>query len=84
MLLPDTSDTNAAAFAEQLRQKIESNILLASHKVTASFGVVQLQQGFDLEQAFKTTDIALYKAKQNGRNCVKIYVYPDLLHLKSV
>ena len=40
--------------------------------LTASFGVTQIQQAGDLDQAFKQADAALYQAKQSGRNRLEI------------
>lgn len=67
----------AVAIAERCRQAIEqlhvpldqsSNIA-----VTASFGIAYSSQHIGLEQAIRHADDALYLAKQQGRNQVKIF-----------
>lgn len=39
-------------------------------KVTASFGIAQIEEGMSIEQLFKKADEALYEAKKSGRNKV--------------
>jgi predicted signal transduction protein with EAL and GGDEF domain len=38
--------------------------------VTCSFGVAEWQPGEDIDQLLKRADVALYQAKNGGRNCV--------------
>ena len=72
-LLPNTTIENAAAVAEKLRKKIESHSFKNDLKITCSFGVTQFLD-MDTEVSFiKKGDDALYEAKNNGRNVVKIY-----------
>lgn len=42
-----------------------------SVRMTASFGVVQVQQGESIQNAIHRADALLYAAKQAGRNCVR-------------
>jgi diguanylate cyclase (GGDEF)-like protein len=46
--------------------------LPATLKVTASFGVSSLTSASDLTEAHRKADMALYQAKNAGRNRVKI------------
>jgi len=40
--------------------------------VTASFGVLQLERTMSMSEALNRTDAALYQAKNDGRNCVRL------------
>lgn len=64
-----TRQAGACALAEHLRQSIEQTMLSQHSRVTSSFGVAEINNGF-LEQWIKRADEALYQAKQNGRNQV--------------
>jgi len=58
------------AFAEALRLEIESHSFSEVGNVTASFGISTFFQRHAHKAAFEVADRALYKAKQQGRNCV--------------
>lgn len=76
VLLPGASKTTAMGLAEIIRAAI-FNSQCESDKplsVTASFGVGQQLPGEDFASCFKRTDNALYKAKDQGRNCC---IYAD-------
>ena len=57
--------------AERVRKQI-SNLRVQALEITASFGVVQLDQGKDnsIETVIQRADTALYVAKNAGRNRV--------------
>ena len=73
-ILPNTSAKQAMEVAERVRSGIEENKVNITGNIvniTASFGVAELvnkKQSFN--QIFHEADIALYKAKNNGRNHV--------------
>ena len=70
ILLPDTELARAVDTAEALRMKIESTPM-ADLKVTASFGVVELEfDSLELLESLDRADKALYCAKRTGRNRV--------------
>lgn len=76
VLLPETPLSGARRVAETLRREIaERPILWAGHTLhcTASFGLTQALPGETSIQALVgRADVALYRAKEEGRNCVRI------------
>lgn len=74
VLLPNTNAHQAMALAERVRQRVENLSLTAGDArltFTASFGVAQLtKERPDIEEAIRQADIALYNAKNSGRNRV--------------
>lgn len=75
LILPETSLTDAATFAERLRSKIASARLSTAKgeiAFTASFGIaVYTHDDVALEHLIGRADDALYRAKQSGRNRVE-------------
>jgi diguanylate cyclase (GGDEF)-like protein len=76
VLLPETPLGGARRVAETLRREIaERPIPWAGEAltVTASFGIAQVLPGeIDLPAILQRADAALYRAKQDGRNCVRV------------
>ena len=73
VILPETTETEAAAFAERVRQRIAQTS--AHHggnelSVSASFGVTQAQMNDDAASLLARADALLYRAKSEGRNRV--------------
>jgi len=75
ILLPDTPPLGAQRVAETLRREIEGNAIPWNDetlRVTASFGITAITPGeMDPLTAIARADEALYRAKQDGRNCVR-------------
>jgi diguanylate cyclase (GGDEF)-like protein len=76
--LPGRSSLDGQAFAEQLRQKIETQPLVVDGKIiriTSSFGVASSSGSTDesLSHLLHLADEALYAAKRGGRNQVHVY-----------
>lgn len=69
ILLPAATLAEARAVAERDRKSIEA-LATIPFKVTASFGVAQVQQGDTESSLYRRADSALYQAKSKGRNCV--------------
>lgn len=69
LLLNQCDETSAEKKALSLCEKV-AQADLAGLKLTASFGVSQLQQGDDVHRLIKRADDALYQAKEQGRNRV--------------
>ena len=75
VLLPETEIKNVKRLAERIRRNIESlECLCEGHriKMTASFGIATLNADETEEAFFIRTDKALYKAKNEGRNCTRV------------
>ena len=66
-LLPRTSTAKAESLAERLRAEVEN--AGGDISVTASVGVVALED--DVRRALLRADVALYEAKNAGRNLVR-------------
>ncbi len=76
VVMPDTSPEVAAAVAERLRAAIESTPFLLKSSgetlnITASFGISsRISSVITPDQLMKQADLALYQAKNTGRNRV--------------
>ncbi len=77
VLLPRTDDADAYAIAERLRAsagRMSVSAADARIRVTVSIGVAVLgQHGHDLFELLAAADVALYKAKDAGRDQVRVY-----------
>lgn len=71
VLLPDTTLNEAYQFTEKLRLLVQAHTFSAIAKLTASFGVGELNIGENKTTLFEKVDKALYIAKNNGRNRVE-------------
>jgi diguanylate cyclase (GGDEF)-like protein len=84
MLMPETSAQEALAAGERFREGIAATTFKPSPdvelKVTASFGIVQLDASItDAESWFAAADVPLYAAKRSGRNrCVLVSDYAEV------
>lgn len=65
ILLPRSSEENAAKIAEEIRENVENQT-----SVTISVGVLELDLTKTLVENYDRADVALYEAKQLGRNQV--------------
>lgn len=79
LMLPDTPRVVAAAIAESLRLAISSRPVVAEGvkiPVTASLGVASSEPGSPVSSVahlIKAADLALYQAKKDGRDRVKVF-----------
>lgn len=72
-ILPETGKVKAMELADRLRRKISGQPIpygSETIRVTASFGVSELNRNADMSRIIKDADTMLYKAKVNGRNTV--------------
>lgn len=75
LLCPKISKECLAVFAEKLREAIEQHgfdTSVQSLKVTVSIGGTTVNAQETFETAFKRADVALYQAKNSGRNRVHL------------
>ncbi len=78
IVLPDTSKKEAVQVAERIRQAIEMEKFpneenLPFGKLTASFGIASFpEDGHTFTTLIHSADLALYKAKSEGRNRVEL------------
>jgi diguanylate cyclase (GGDEF)-like protein len=76
VLLPETPVEGAKRVAETLRRELADMTIAWKNetvKITASFGVtVALPSEVDSEAIITRADAALYRAKDQGRNCVRL------------
>lgn len=74
LLLPDTMLENALEIAERFRKNIEESPYKGSTEInyTISIGVASLlpDENTEFDKIFKQADLALYNAKNSGRNRV--------------
>lgn len=77
VVMPSTEEEGAKQAAEKIRQTIEKIEFIYKKetvKVTVSIGVTCVKEGDQKqEQIFERADMAVYKAKENGRNQVLVH-----------
>lgn len=76
VLLPETDSKGALICAENLRKQIENNKIIYDSKeiaITVSIGIASLFENpvSVSSELIRYADIALYKSKEAGRNCIK-------------
>ena len=77
MALPGNDAEGGAAVAERLRESVQESAGGKVSAVTISLGVAQLEQGMNAEGLLKNADMALYRAKNGGRNRTVTYPPPS-------
>ncbi len=72
VVAPETELSRVREFAERLRIHVQNHEFAFSRKLTISLGGAQFINGEGLEDFFRRTDDALYRAKRAGRNRMEI------------
>lgn len=72
VLCPNTASATAAAVAERLRREVAAGDFATVGKVTVSVGVAECAAGESWEEWFARADAALYRAKDAGRNQIRL------------
>lgn len=70
IVLPDASAQTALLVAERVRAAIEGD--LADPAATISIGIARMRDGDTVETVLKRADDALYAAKREGRNTLRL------------
>ena len=58
-------------YAEEIRDNISKEEYKVAGKITCSIGVAQIDKSDSFSEVFDRMDKALYKAKSDGRNCIR-------------
>jgi len=84
IILPYTDADQAQSIAMQILELARGNILVNDgrpHSVTASVGIALFpEHGGDVEKLLAYADLAMYQAKEKGRNCVCTYSPDQKIH----
>jgi len=75
IIVSHTSEDSLLTLAEHIREKIENYSFTDIPKITASFGVSLLKKDEEIQSVLHRADIALYKAKEKGKNMVQLEHY---------
>lgn len=81
IVMPQTNGDDVARAAEKIRILLEQHRYPIVGQVTVSIGVAEHIEGETFDSWYGRVDGAMYQAKDNGRNCVKI---ADKQELRSV
>ena len=81
-ILPGTDGAGAYAAAERARQAVERDPFERFGHLTVSVGVCDLAEASDADELHRLADIALYWAKDHGRNIVFRYTPLSAAHLE--
>lgn len=87
VVLSEVGSATAGRIADELRVAISELPLLSDQEVTVSIGVCDVTQAESAEDWLHKADLAMYSAKQNGRNRVWVVqseASPDLETTTSV
>ena len=68
----DADEAQAEKYAEEIRVKISEAEFEVAGTVTTSAGLTEIKKEDNFDNAFERMDKALYKAKSEGRNCVRV------------
>lgn len=75
IVLPETDESGVLRLAKRIRrrvEKLETRIQGQTVPMTVSVGITTLQESDDDKTFIGRADEALYKAKRDGRNCIRI------------
>ena len=76
VLCPNQGIETCKQKIDDIRKVIAGTIIAINNEkstsVTVSYGMSAFKRGEDLDAAIKNSDLALYKAKENGRNRIEI------------
>ena len=67
----DADIETAIRYAEEIKENISKEEYKVAGKITCSIGITAITNEDNFSSAFERMDKALYKAKSDGRNCVR-------------
>ncbi|WP_198305728.1 sensor domain-containing diguanylate cyclase [Arcobacter vandammei] len=73
IIFPNTTIQATISIANRIRRDIETYDFKKVPQVTVSLGVIEVKGDISQEIILKNVDIALYKAKEKGRNTVVVF-----------
>lgn len=76
LILPDAETDTACELITRIRATASKHVegISAGAMPTSSFGIALLRRGETLATSIERADMALYQAKADGRNCIRIAV----------
>ncbi len=87
IILPHTGTDQARSIAEYILDSIKNTIIvdkIQSHSITASIGIAMFpEHGYEAETLLSYADLALYKAKEEGRNRVCVFSPDHKIQIES-
>lgn len=72
LLLTGTDATDASQAAEKLRRRLSEGATGNLPSITISFGITEVASDDTIKKMLRRADIALYRAKENGKNRVEM------------
>lgn len=81
IILPETNLDGAQQLANRIRERVENTPLIykgANIKTTISAGISQYEPKISIKYLYQKADVALYKAKQMGKNRVIPVTKPEM------
>ncbi len=86
LILPETEKMNALVIAERIRKKVEETVLEfegTTFNVTLSGGIASYPaDGKEAQELVHAADVALYQAKEGGRNRIFIHDFEKRHYLR--
>lgn len=73
IIMPKTNLSEAKESSERLRKVVESYVFENGLKITISLGVANYRTNQKISSLMKMADLALYQAKESGRNNTVLY-----------
>ncbi|ADL55159.1 diguanylate cyclase/phosphodiesterase with PAS/PAC and GAF sensor(s) [Gallionella capsiferriformans ES-2] len=76
LVLPDTDADGAAHVAEKILETVAKTCYIEQHElvVTPSIGIAMYpSDGMDFDKLYQSADVAMYRAKQDGRNNFRFF-----------
>jgi diguanylate cyclase (GGDEF)-like protein len=72
LLIPDASAQKAAAISDRIRKAVEQHPYDEDLPCTISVGIAEYTPPEALVSVIRRADSALYRAKAEGKNCVRV------------